>query len=623
MVRFAACGSVNIASLGRRFVSGEHGEVQSRQRFLRCLLAWALVVAGTLPCVVGCRRSSRAVSPAKPPANASAATSSMKDSVAKDPAAQDSATTNSSASAPAEGKQPATPAATGAQLFAQHCASCHGERGDGQGIAAAHLFPRPRNFRAAPFRLTSTKNSVPTREDLHAVLLRGMPGSSMPSWSHLSPADREALVDEVLRIRVEGARESYVAQLKEEEELTDEQLAQAEVQKAIEERVKNATTPGDGTAVPAITPSSAEAIERGKQAYAKFVCISCHGETGKGDGVQQMFDDDKTPTSPRDFTLGIFKGNPDPASLYRRIAFGMPGTPMPGSSSMTPEQMVDLVHYIRSLSTEEQRQAAVLKREKVVAQRVSSIPGSESAEEWSGAKPAQLRTTPLWWRPGATAEVTVQALHDGKTLAVRLSWQDATEDQHALESTSFEDAVAMELYQGEVEPFLGMGSPAAPVDVWFWDADRQNGQNLAEKMHPNAVADVYPFSEAAVAGAELTRAGARLADQPDISLPARAVGNQIVPREAGSGGSSLRVGGPRTVTFRIPQSQLVQAKGTWKDGRWTVVLTRPLAVASAEDGISLEPGGRASVAFALWDGGHRDRDGQKAITIWQDFELER
>ena len=61
-----------------------------------------------------------------------------------------------------------------------------------------------------------------------------------------------------------------------------------------------------------------------------------------------MVDDEKMPTRPRDFTLGIFKGNPDPASLYRRIAYGMPGTPMPGSSGMTPEQMVDLVHYIRS-----------------------------------------------------------------------------------------------------------------------------------------------------------------------------------------------------------------------------------------------------------------------------------
>ena len=43
--------------------------------------------------------------------------------------------------------------------------------------------------------------------------------------------------------------------------------------------------------------------------------------------------------------------------------------------------------------------------------------------------------------------------------------------------------------------------------------------------------DVYPFSETVVASAELDRDGARAADQPDISLPARASGNQIVPTD--------------------------------------------------------------------------------------------
>jgi DMSO reductase family type II enzyme heme b subunit len=51
-------------------------------------------------------------------------------------------------------------------------------------------------------------------------------------------------------------------------------------------------------------------------------------------------------------------------------------------------------------------------------------------------------------------------------------------------------------------------------------------------------------------------------------------------------------------------------------------MTRSLAVASADDGVSLEPGGKASVAFAVWDGAHHDRDGQKSITIWQDLELQ-
>ncbi len=538
--------------------------------------------------------------------------------------ADDAGPSKTVVSEPLPPKQPAAlpPSELGPRLYAQHCAPCHGERGDGKGIAAEILFPKPRDFRAGRFRLTSTRNSVPMREDLHAVLNRGMPGSAMPPWAHLSQEDRDALVDEVLRIRSDGAREAYVAQLKEDEELTDEQIAAADIQKVVLDFVKNATTPGEGTAVPSIVPSSDEAIARGKELYAKFVCISCHGETGRGDGVQVMVDDEKLPTRPRDLTLGIFKGSPDPAAVYRRIAFGMPGTPMPGSSSMTPEQMVDLVHYIRSLSTEEQRQAAVLKREKIVALRVDTIPGSEQADEWSRVKPVHLAMASLWWRQDAVSDLTVQAVHDGKTVGVRLTWQDASDDQHALRSESFEDAVAMELYRGGAEPFLGMGGPASPVDVWFWDADRQNGEIAAEQSYPNTVVDVYPFSETVVASAELTRTGARMADQPDISMPARASGNQIVPRGDEPGGSSLHVGGPRTVTFRVPQSQLVRAHGTWKDGRWTIVMTRSLSVPSPDDGISLEPGGRAFVAFAVWDGMHRDRDGQKSITIWQDLEIE-
>jgi DMSO reductase family type II enzyme heme b subunit len=580
-------------------------------------LSIAVAIAAAIT-VHGCGRGTQ---PAvlDPPAGAesSIATTNSTDASGSSEAAVESE------SSPRKQSATESPAASGQQLYAQHCAACHGERGDGQGIAAAFLFPKPRDFRAGRFRLTSTNNSIPTREDLQAVLLRGMPGSSMPPWAHLSQEVRDTLVSEVLRFRADGAREIFINQLKEDEGLTEEEIAAAEVQKAIQDFVRNAMTPGEGMPVPSIGPSTEEAIARGKPLYAKFVCISCHGETGRGDGVQQMFDDEKMPTSPRDFTLGIFKGNPDPTSLYRRIAFGMPGTPMPGSATMTPEQMVDLVHYIRSLSTEEQRQAATLNREKLVAVRVARIPSAEQADEWSSVKPVPLRMAPLWWRQDVVSGLAVQAAHDGKMISVRLTWQDTSNDQHALRSESFEDAVAMEMYHGGAEPFLGMGGPASPVDVWFWDADRQSGEIAAEKSYPNTVVDQYPFSEKVVQGPELSRTGARMADQPDISLPARASGNQIVPTNDESGGTALHVGGPRTVTFRVPQSQLVRAQGTWKDGRWTVVMTRALSVPSPDDGISLDPGARASVAFAVWDGMHQDRDGQKSITIWQDLEIEQ
>jgi DMSO reductase family type II enzyme heme b subunit len=444
----------------------------------------------------------------------------------------------------------------------------------------------------------------------------------MPPWAHLPQADRDALVDEIVRIRREGVRELYIQQLKDEEGLTDEEIAAPDVQQEIQDYVDELTAPGQGTQVPEIQSPTPEAISRGKEIYAKFACVSCHGETGRGDGVQEMFDDEKMPTRPRDFTLGIFKGDHDPASLYRRIAYGMPGSPMPGSSAMSSEQMVDLVHYIRSLSTEEQRQAAIPKREKIVAQRVDAVPQLAQDEAWDNIKPVNLRMTPLWWRNDADPRLTVQAAHDGQTIALRMTWNDASRDVHAVRSESFEDAVALELYQGPAEPFLGMGDKATPVDVWFWDADRQSGPAAAEVAYPNAVIDVLPFSEAAVASAELNRPGAHAADQPDVSLPARAVGNPIVPTNDESGGSSLHAGGPRTVTFRVTQSQLVEARGAWSDGRWTVVMTRALSLPSQDDGVSLELGGRASVAFAVWDGMNNDRDGQKSITVWQDLEIE-
>lgn len=581
-------------------------------------LAAAAMCALLLLDLNGCGRSS---SPASPSNNGSdRMATSATDQPASEAATAPEATPVSSPQVAAEAIDSGT---LGQRLFARHCAACHGERGDGQGVAAPYLFPKPRNLRAGRFRLVSTDNNVPTREDLQAVLLRGMPGSAMPPWGHLSDEDRDALVGEVMRIRREGAHEHYVQMLKDEEEMTDEEIAAEDVQQEIQDYVNEFTTPGESTEVPSIGSPTPEAIAGGREVYATNGCIQCHGDTGRGDGAQAMVDDEGMPTRPRDFTLGIFKGNHDPASLYRRVAYGMPGTPMPSSSNVTPEQMADLVQYIRSLSTEEQRQAATLKRERIVARAVDEVPRSEQADEWSQVEAVHLRMTPLWWRNDADPDLTVQAVHDGRTLAVRLTWKDETDNRHAVRTESFRDAAAMELYRGASEPFLGMGDAATPVDVWFWDADRQGAPEAVEELYPHMVVDNYPFSEAVVASAELDRDGARTGDQPDISLPARASGNLIVPNSDPSGGSSLHVGGPGSVTFRIPQSQLVWAHGTWTGGRWTVLMKRPLSVPTEVDGVSLQPGGRASVAFAVWDGAHNDRDGQKSITIWQDLELEK
>ncbi len=307
------------------------------------------------------------------------------------------------------------PVDPGRQLYARHCAACHGEQGNGQGKAAAYLFPRPRDIRAGRFRLLSTSNNVPTREDLHAVLLRGMPGSSMPPWGHLLQQERDALVDEVMRLRIDGAREYYIKVLKEQDDLTDEEIAEDDIQEEIQEYIDNISIPGESSVVPDIGEPNEETLNDAKEVYAKAGCLQCHGKEGKGDGVQKMIDDEGLPTAPRDFTVGIFKGGADPASMYRRIAYGMPGTPMPGSRQLTPEQMMNLAHYIRSMSTEEQqRQAAVLNRGTLTVKAVGALTSEANDASWSEVPPVSFRMTPLWWRNNADPDLQVQAIHDGR-----------------------------------------------------------------------------------------------------------------------------------------------------------------------------------------------------------------
>lgn len=533
--------------------------------------------------------------------------------------------TDATADSSADDAPPPTAAAamSGKEHYLRHCAACHGERGDGQGIAAPYLFPKPRDFRAGRFRLVSTDNYVPTPEDLEAVLIRGMPGSAMPPWAHLPAEARKALAEQVMEFRREGVREEFIRILKDEDGLTDEEIAADDIQQLIADEIARATTPGATTDVPPLAQPDAAAIARGRETYVRLGCVSCHGKEGKGDGVDVMYDAEGFPSTARDYTAGIFKGGHDAASLYRRIAYGMPGTPMPSTPAnlATPEQVVELVHFLLSLSDEETRQAAILRRNRIVVQRANTLPIEPNSDEWSRIEGTWINMTPLWWRDGADPGLEVQAVHDGEQIAFRLSWRDSTPDEHTARSEAFEDAVALELYRGDAEPFLGMGDPASPIDVWFWDADRADPAYTVENAYPNTVVDLYPFSETVVETPEYDRPGAKLAQQPPISLPALATGNQIVPGGAATGGSNLAVAGPGSVTFRVPKNQAVKTQSVWDEGRWSVVLVRPLA-AAAEAGVSLEPGASASVAFAVWDGSHHDRNGQKLITIWQDLELE-
>lgn len=71
--------------------------------------------------------------------------------------------------------------------FELNCASCHGPKGEGDGVASAALTPRPRNFVTDSF-----KNGSKVTEIFDTVA-KGIPGTAMIGFTHLPEDERWAL----------------------------------------------------------------------------------------------------------------------------------------------------------------------------------------------------------------------------------------------------------------------------------------------------------------------------------------------------------------------------------------------------------------------------------------------
>ena len=83
----------------------------------------------------------------------------------------------------------------GRKTYAKYCSQCHGDKGDGQGPAAAHLLPRPRDFTTGKFKLRTTPSgALPTDDDIRRVIRQGMPYTSMPAWPAFTDAEVSGLV---------------------------------------------------------------------------------------------------------------------------------------------------------------------------------------------------------------------------------------------------------------------------------------------------------------------------------------------------------------------------------------------------------------------------------------------
>lgn len=228
----------------------------------------------------------------------------------------------------------------GLALFQQNCSVCHGPYGRGNGSATREWYTGnfPRNFWYGKFKSRSTEyGRPPTDSDLFRTLTRGMYGSAMPSFRHLSRDDRWALVE-------------FVKSL-------------ANYYDDYDETVVNLFDPQNERFLPKLITMEAEppvtldSVTRGRILFIEQGCVSCHQEKkaqpvglARAEGNFNWYDEMNRPIQhSRNLTSGVFRAGAASSDLYRIISGGPNVGPMPNYLTLPPEDRWALVHYVRSI----------------------------------------------------------------------------------------------------------------------------------------------------------------------------------------------------------------------------------------------------------------------------------
>jgi hypothetical protein len=292
---------------------------------------------------------------------------------------------------------------------------------------------------------------------------------------------------------------------------------------------------------------------------------------------------------------------------------------MPQSGYLHGRDAWNLAHFVRSLSSDEQRAKAEMRMFRIVAPRVAELPSHPGSSLWRAAPPADIHLMPLWWRSDRPEELTVKAMHDGKEIALLLTWADASQDSTAMRPQDFRDAAAVSFSPTTDPPFFGMGERGGPTNIWMWKSERQADLEPAfqdlEKVYPNIGIDSYPNLLRSPLE-QPTRHALTLQSDPSF-VTAWGAGNIVADPTRNSAVEDLKAEGFGTLRARPRRDQAVSATGGYDTGAYRVVFRR--ALAGRDDGVTLKRGASTPVSFAVWNGSAGDRDGKKSVTIWQEL----
>jgi len=259
----------------------------------------------------------------------------------------------------------------------------------------------------------------------------------------------------------------------------------------------------------------------------------------------------------------------------------------------------------------------------------------------------QMITNPMWPNP-AVKYVFVKAATNGKEIAVHLEYNDATRNDIMVTSQQYKDqaAIMFPVNQSGEEPPFTMGGDGERVNIWQWKATWSNEGTTRSSMQD--MEDQYAYMamgsgsyymyepDGKLSGIDTahqsgTKTGSYknrgagdiskrstnidfgMGQNEGVFNPGRATGNILSDASMRvSAVEDLNAEGFSTLTTQAHQD--VDGDGNWRNNRWAVVFKRSLSTGDAND--TQFTGSKTPMAIAIWNGGNKERNGQKAVTQW-------
>jgi mono/diheme cytochrome c family protein len=230
----------------------------------------------------------------------------------------------------------------GRKAYRKYCVQCHGFSGTGNGSSAAHLDPKPRDFRLGLLKFASVAaGKSPHDADYVRIITKGLAGTAMPSFRFMPLREQQAIVAYLRTFRTEP----------------------------------DTSGPGAIVSVPKdpYRKKPQYAGPAGEALYHGLAqCTSCHpayvtrektlehrkkfdipGDSFRDDMYQAVAKDSDwgAPITPPDFLTQRIKTGSSKEEIALVIATGVTGTAMPTwGATLKPKQLWALSYYIESLA---------------------------------------------------------------------------------------------------------------------------------------------------------------------------------------------------------------------------------------------------------------------------------